>query len=291
MRRDPFAAILSEFCNRGSIPASRLKSKKMHLRLQPLVDAGVIVQERSGAGQRWRVLDRDGLYRFSQSQFPSGLEPLAASSFVPRNRSVLYTKDAHGLKSSHLPLFVRGFKNARLTWDDRVLPVASLTAFAGGAGLRLGRDSRWSFQGTVVTVENSEVLFHIETVIPGTCLAVYTGGRISNLLLQWLSSDAMEKAVFIHAGDYDPVGIQDYLRLSEACPGRVSLYMPDNLEELFARYANQKRLEDQSSVLNTLRTCKVRSGKDKDFLKIMHLMDRYNGGLDQEALLTHPEPL
>ncbi|MDY0220939.1 MAG: DUF2220 family protein [Desulfobacterium sp.] len=289
MKHDPFAVILIDFCNKGSIPASRLKSKKMHLRLQPLMDAGVIVQERSGAGQRWRVRDQDGLDRFSQSQFPSGLEPLAASSCVPRNRCVLYTKDAHGSKSSHLPLFVRGFKDARLTWGDRVLPVAGLTSLTGGAGFRLGRDSQWSFQGTVVTVENSEVLFHIEKVIPETCLAVYTGGRISNLLLQWLSSDAMEKAVFIHAGDYDPVGLQDYLRLSEACPGRVSLYMPDNLETLFARYANQRRLEDQSAVLKTLRSCNVKSRKNRDFLKIMHLMDRYNGGVDQEALLTHPE--
>ena len=54
----------------------------------------------------------------------------------------------------------------------------------------------------------------------------------------------MKGAAFVHAGDYDPVGLQDYLRLSEVCLGRVSLYLSGNLESLFARYANRKRLED-----------------------------------------------
>jgi hypothetical protein len=281
MRPDPFAAILAELRDKGSIPASRLKAKKTRIRLQPLLDANVVVLERSGAGRSCRVRHQDGLERFVQSQFPSGLEPLAPSSCTPRNRSVLYKKDAHGSKSSQLPLFVRGFQGARLTCDEMVVCIADLTTLAGGAGIRLDQESRWSFSGTVVTVENTEVLFHIETIIPMTGLAIYTGGRLSNLLLKWLSSDAMKGAAFVHAGDYDPVGLQDYLRLSAVCPGRVSLYMPGNLESLFARYANRKRLEDQSGVFNTLRSC-----REKDVLKIIQLMDRYNGGLDQEALLT-----
>ena len=34
--------------------------------------------------------------------------------------------------------------------------------------------------------------------------------------------------------DYDPVGLGDYLRLREALAGRVSLFVPSDLEERFA---------------------------------------------------------
>lgn len=281
MKTDPFAIILAEIREKERIPASRLKSQKTQNRLQPLLDSGVVVLERAGAGQRYRLRHPEGLENFIQSQFPNGLEPLASSSTVPRNHAVLYKKDAHGSKSSHLPLFVRGFQGALLNWNERTLPVADLTVLAGGTGFCLAQNSRWSFKGIVVTVENSEVFFHIEKILPMTGLAIYTGGRISKLLLKWLSSDAMKESVFIHAGDYDPVGLQDYLRLSKVCPGRVTLYEPDNLEVLFARYANHKRLEDQSKVLHTLRNC-----NDKVILKHLKLMDRYNGGVDQEAMLS-----
>ncbi|RLC24681.1 MAG: hypothetical protein DRH21_05115 [Deltaproteobacteria bacterium] len=281
MKIDSFAIILMEIRDKERIPASRLKAKTTRNRFQPLLDSGIVVLERAGAGQRYRLYHPKGLENFIQSQFPNGLEPPALSHTVPRNRAVLYKKDAHGAKSSHLPLFVRGFQGAQLNWNERTLPVADLTVLAGGTGFCLARNSRWSFPGTVVTVENSEVFFHIEKIIPLTGLAIYTGGRISKLLLKWLSSDVMKEAVFIHAGDYDPVGLQDFLRLSMACPGRVTLYEPDNLEVLFARYANHERLEDQSKVLCTLRTC-----SDDVILKHLKLMDKYNGGVDQEALLS-----
>lgn len=280
MKTDPFAAVLAELCAKGSVPASRLKAKRTRIRFQTLLDSGVVVMERMGAGQRCRVRHRQGLDAFIRAQFPSGLHPPLSSSLMPRNRSVQYTKDAHGAKSSRLPVFVRGFQGARLTWDDQVLPVADLTSLAGGAGFCLDRNTRWSFSGLVVTVENSEVLFCIEKIVPMAGLAVYAGGRLSNLVLEWLGSEAMEGSLFVHSGDYDPVGLQDYLRLKEACPGRVSLYAPDNLEALFARYARQERLDDQSGVLATIRVC-----DDREVRNILKLMDRYNGGVDQEALL------
>ncbi len=281
MKTDSFATILMEICSKGRIPASRLRAQKTRNLFQPLLDSGIVVLERSGAGQRYRLCNPEGLEIFIKSQFPNGLEPPTPSSIVPRNRAVQYTKDAHRSKSSHLPLFIRGFNGAQLNWNERTLPVAELTILAGGAGLCIDQNSRWSFSGTIVTVENSEVFFHIEKIVPMTGLAIYTGGRISTLLLNWLSSDAMNQAVFIHAGDYDPVGLQDYLRLSRACPDRVTLYEPDNLETLFARYANQVRLEDQTKIFGSLR-----NSHDKLVLKLLKLMDRYNGGVDQEALLS-----
>lgn len=281
MKIDSFATILMEICNKGRIPASRLRAQKTRSLFQPLLDSGVVALERSGAGQRYRLCNPEGLETFIKSQFPNGLEPPTPSSIVPRNRAVQYKKDAHQSKSSHLPLFVRGFNGAQLNWNERTLPVADLTILAGGAGLCINQESLWSFSGTIITVENSEVFFHIEKIVPKTGLAIYTGGRISKLLLNWLSSDAMREAVFIHAGDYDPVGLHDYLRLRRACPGRVTFYEPENLETLFVRYSNRVRLEDQTKILATLR-----NSRDKLVLKFLKLMDRYNGGVDQEALLS-----
>jgi hypothetical protein len=90
----------------------------------------------------------------------------------------------------------------------------------------------------------------------------------------------------VHWGDYDPIGITEYLRTVRACPNRVTFYAPLQIEDLLARYGKRKLIIEQTHYLDRLR--------DKIHDPIVHrmidLFDRYRRGLEQEILLRHPEP-
>jgi len=41
----------------------------------------------------------------------------------------------------------------------------------------------------------------------------------------------MSSCRIVHYGDWDPVGLDEYLRIKDACPELTSFFVPDNLEE------------------------------------------------------------
>src|SRR4051812_33777414 len=69
---DALASRLARLQNEGTIPGKAL-STSMLARLRSLVEMRVIVEERSGAGVRWRVENREGLERFIRAHYPGGL--------------------------------------------------------------------------------------------------------------------------------------------------------------------------------------------------------------------------
>jgi hypothetical protein len=160
-----------------------------------------------------------------------------------------------------------------------VLPVAHLTELAGVAALRL-EDRQWRYSGVLAIVENLEVFWNVEKLETGAQLALYAQGRLSGRILNWLSSPAMAQAQIIHCGDYDPVGLDEYLRLKIACPERSKLYLPSNLEDLFSQYGKRDLLGCNTAVL-----ARLRKTEDKEVRRVVKLMDRYGVGLEQEALL------
>jgi len=91
----------------------------------------------------------------------------------------------------------------------------------------------------------------------------------------------MSACNIIHFGDYDPVGLDEYRRLNESCPGRVSLYQPDSLEQLFKQHGNPKLLQSSPEVL-----ARLRKESNPTIQTIVQLMDRFGAGLEQEILLT-----
>ncbi len=90
----------------------------------------------------------------------------------------------------------------------------------------------------------------------------------------------MRTCEIVHFGDYDPVGVDEYLRLKKACPGRVEMYVPDDLEALLSQYGKPALLENSKAILSRLRM-----EQDETARHLVSLMDRYNCGLEQEVLL------
>jgi hypothetical protein len=111
-------------------------------------------------------------------------------------------------------------------------------------------------------------------------VAVYASGRLSDLALQWLGSPELSQCRFIHCGDYDPVGLDEFLRLKKVVGDRARLHIPANLCALIATYGRPELLGDSQGVLKRLR-----GSADPDVRKVVEILNETGCGLEQEALL------
>lgn len=278
MAVDALAAKLGLLLELGNLPSSRL-TESDRARLQSLFDAGVLEMEKSGAGKKVVVKNQEALGAFVMKNYPSGLEG-RQEVLTPRSRAVAELRDSKRSREiGPLMVLLRGFGNCKLRSGEEVLPVAHWTKLAGVAALRLD-DRQWQFSGVLAIVENLEVFWNFEKLETEAQLALYAQGRLSGRVLDWLSSPGMAQTQIMHCGDYDPVGLDEYLRIKAALAERTELYLPANLEDLLRRYGKRELLADSAAVL-----ARLRKTEDHEVRRVVTLMDRHGVGLEQEALL------
>ncbi len=280
MTIDSLARRLSVLLKDGHLPAGTLGARHLE-RMRALFDAGVLEYRRAGAGRRVVIKNLEALEAFVDRLYPEGLGEIKDTGAPPRSKAVAHFRDAkRAMHSDAEPVLLRGFGDAVLRSQDGELPVAVLTRLAGVAALSLTDDTTWRFKGCVAVVENQEVFLHMEGPDLSCDLLLYAGGRISGRVLRWLGSPAMRECRYIHCGDYDPVGLDEYLRLVAACPGRVQLYMPSDLERHFIRHGKRELIKDSQGILSRLR-----KNRDPVVKKVVDLIDRHGVGVEQEILL------
>jgi hypothetical protein len=277
---DALADRLGHLMREGRLPSSGL-SRSMRGRLRTLFETGAIVEERSGAGGRIVVRDAAAIERFVAREYPSGITPIVPEGMPPRARSVFLKGNAkRAARGSASAIVLRAFTTARLERDEDSLDVFELTRVAGAAALVVGPGCSWRFNGVVALVENLEVFLHAERIVAGFSLVLYAPGRLSQIVRDWLASPAMMGARYLHLGDYDPVGLDEYLKLKIACPGRVELHVPPDFEERLKRFGKEALLSDSAAVL-----ARLRRAPDPEVSAIVGALDRHGRGLEQEALL------
>lgn len=279
MAVDALAEKLLLLAGQGSLAASRLTGRD-RTRLQALFETGALAMEKSGGGKKVVVKNRNAFDAFVLRSYPSGLQG-SSETLPPRSRAVADLRDSKKARETGpLTVLLRGFNNCELRAGEAVLAVAHWTELAGVAALSLdGR--QWEFTGVMAIVENLEVFWNFEKLKTGAQLALYGQGRLSGRILNWLSSPAMAQARIIHCGDYDPVGLDEYLRLKTACPERAQFYRPANLEDLLFRYGKRELLLGRNGAI----LARLRKNKDQEVRRIVDLMDQHGVGLEQEALL------
>lgn len=279
MRRPALAKLLGMLLTEGSAPVS-LFSASARAALSPQFAAGILQEERSGAGARVAVRNKAVLEAFAAQLFPSGLK-LAPAGDTPRATAVGYYRDAKAAGTTVAePVLIRAFNNMVFERKGEALPAASLTGKYGVAAFLLKEPPYWGCVGTLAIVENLEPFLCFEKMRIAADAAVYAGGKMSGRMLEWFASIEMSKCSLLHCGDYDPVGIDEYLRLKEVCGTRVKLYIPANIEDLFKKYGKRELLIDSEAVLRRLRAT-----KDPDALRVIEQMNACNAGLEQEILL------
>ena len=283
MALDPLAERLSELLELGFVVRSRVTAP-MRERLAPLFHLGVLREERSGAGRHITLRDRVALEEWIRVHYPSGLTGMSGE-VGHRAESVANYRDSKRAGSLAVSLvYLRGFGTTELRRRGAVLPLADMTRAYGVVGLAVDPRDTWEIAGTVAFVENLECFMNVERLIPQADSALYTAGRVGGRVLQWLAAQQDVRA--IHAGDYDPVGLDEYLKVRAAFGDRADLFVPDDFEALVAKYGQPELLMHSLPVYR-----RVRLHADERVRAVLDVLDRHGRGLEQEALLIASEVL
>lgn len=252
--------------------------------LKPLIDGGVLEWERAGAGQRLRVRSADAARAFLLQRFPDLERAVDPSAVSPgRVEGVARFRDSKSL-GNDTPEIVctRIWSDDCLTLWEKPTAASLLTSQHGVFSFVLGVNSPYALHGACALVENPAVFAGFEKLGVDAGLVIHGRGRISDRLLEWLSQQLKPGFSLTHFPDYDPVGMDEYLRLKGRLGGQVNLHCPNTLPELFSRYSKpQLLLNPHSQAL----LARLRSTDDPEVRCVVGLMDNYNGGLEQESLL------
>lgn len=274
---DPFYRLLCELLEAGEAPASRFSTRSWKA-LDSLVDARVLGKRKSGGGLIVEVLDPAVLERFIRARFPLGDEEVAAT---PRAKAVLRLRNAkRATRTDREPILVRAFRELPCQRDGQRLDMTHLTQLTGAVCLVLGDGAVWEMTGSLAVVENLECFLHFEDMGVDADAALYASGRFSGRVLEWLASDSMSGCRLIHCGDYDPVGLCNYLRLKARAPERTGLFVPEGLEGKLKKFGRNELVHSSPAILSRLR-----SSEDPDVKRVVAMMDSTGLGLEQEALL------
>lgn len=255
--------------------------------VSPLIDSGVLQWTRSSSGRSLAVADAPAFNDFLARLFPGSSTAAGAS----RIEGVARFRNSKALKGDTPDLVVgRFWRSPGLLLEGRAVEsILSATEDHGVFAFALRPDSRYELKGRIALVENPAVLLAIEK-LPGTgCLdgALYAGGRISSRVLDWLARHPAAGFQLVHFPDYDPVGLQEYLRLRRCLGARIELHVPPGLPGLFERYANRTILRKPG---NQARLAALRKLADASIAGILALICEHNAVLEQEALLVPAPP-
>lgn len=276
--QEKLLAKLTVLCESGSLTKSRCGTTFLRV-LRPLLATSVVVEERSGAGRKLIVRDRVALELFIKQHFPNDESDENAPSRVSGVRRFRDTKTFSSDNPSIIQVRAwRGdvlLKNAERVDADTNTCAHSVFSFQIGTA--------YSLNGPCALVENPVLFNRFEQLELKIDLVIYGQGRISNQLLTWLTNQSNPKFSLLHLPDYDPTGINEFQRLRGMLGRRVNLYLPDGLEQLFARYSNRHLLQKQNTraLLSNLR-----SSGFPEVQRVIRLIDDYGAGLEQEALLS-----
>ena len=263
----------------GSLPRSTC-SVSLLKALQPLLDSGAVVEERSGAGRRLTVRDASATQGFIAQRYPdAGIFEGASSRIV----GVARFRDTKALAFNEATLVsVRAWRPNVLFRGVQAVDVAAATADHGIFSFLLSDHNSYALRGTCALVENPAVFNCIERLNLPVGLAIYGHGRASNRLLDWLASNTEPSFTLLHLPDYDPVGLSEFERLHVRLGERVHLHLPADLPTRFERFSNRGLLAKPNSraLLPKLRRSRVPAIR-----QALELIEQHNAGLEQEALL------
>lgn len=269
---DSLAGIILSLQAGDNMPYSRM-SAFVRKRARSLFDTGALAVERKSGGYIVIIKNAVALNAFIAAMYPGGLIATDIEGEGNRTRGVRLHGDSK--KTGNMELEIVVFRAA--------FPAPP---FLSGQhdGLTLGsfilaNNASASFSGLVATVENHEQFALYDWAAKGFDAVILTSGRASNRLLDWFAGDSMKGAQYTHFGDYDPVGLDEFARMYGRLGERVRLFVPDNIEALFA-HSRLKLVTDSGKLLFRLSAL-----RHPDIDLVIRLIQEHGGGLEQESLM------
>lgn len=274
---DNLALKLQVMLERGSIPGTEM-SLRIRTRLETLFWLGALVEVNAGRGKRIEVRDQKALAEWISANYPSGLTGTDAALSARAESVANYRNTKRGRSLESALVHMRGFGQSRLIRGDTEQPLAMMTSVFGVAGVVIDPTRPWQLVGTLGLVENMEVFMQVERIAPALDAALWSAGPLGGHILEWLKLQTSLEVV--HFGDYDPIGLSEYLRFRKALGARVKLYIPTDFEARLIRFGQRALLEKSSSVL-----ARVRQEADEVVRAILTIIERHGLALEHEAML------
>lgn len=273
--------VLQRLLTEGSLAESACSRALLRF-VSSLISGSVLAWEKSGAGRRLAVRNASALANFLSQHFPNNENEVATMAL--RVQGAARFRDTKALRGTGEEIVcVRGCRDGSLFQQGQPVSVVEPTRNHGLLAFLLRTDSLYELHGRIATVENPTVFTSFDSLNTGLSFALYARGCFSRRVLSWLARQAATGLEIIHFGDYDPVGLKEYLKLRAACGERVSLYLPEDLPALFRKYSNPKLLQRRKSQFLLQR---LRKTEDRSVRKVIRLIEETNAGLEQEALLV-----
>jgi hypothetical protein len=271
---------LQELMDNGALPASQCGKAFLKL-LAPLIDGAVLNWKRSGPGRQLSVNDAGALREFCRQCFP---EVSLAANAEGRVAGVGRFRDSKAVSNTGNEIVsVRAWRDEALLKSGRPVGAAAATAAHGVFSFLLTLNSPYRLNGLCVLVENPAVFTSAERLDVGMDMVIYGHGRISGRALDWVLQTTDSRFKLIHLPDYDPVGLSEFGRLRARLGQRVALHLPADLETRFERFSNRALLKKANS---QAMLAQLRRSEMPAIRQVVELIDRYNAGLEQEALLV-----
>lgn len=277
IQREKLFVKLSLLKEKGHLPRSQCGPNFLTF-LRPLLAANVVIEHRSGAGRKLVVRNLAVLEAFIKQNFH---DINVSHQALQRVRGVQRFRDSKAFASDNPELVhVRAWETNILIKNETVVDAVRETSLHSVFSFQLS--PLYTLRGRCALVEGPVVFSCFERLGLSVPLVIYGEGRLSKRILEWLAKQIEPKFSLLHLPDYDPVGLHDFERLRASLGPRVCLHIPPNLEELFANYSKQMLLENRRS--QTL-LAKIRYSESLEVQRVVELIDKYNAGLEQEALL------
>lgn len=274
---------LRELVRAGALRKSAC-SGELESFVAPLLDSGVLGWKRRGAGRVLAVLDEGTLCDFLARHFP------VLASELPPGMSQRLAALARFRDTKALPcdtpdiLTIRAWSDVAFRKNGEPIAAAEATRLHGVFSFMLTPGDKYQLRAPCALVEGPELLLGFERLSSAVeCpLVIYGGGRISQRVLEWLTEQTAPEFYVLHLPDYDPVGLNEYVRLHTALGRRVRLHMPADLDDSFARFANPDLL---SRPYNQLLLQGLRASEIPEVTFVRRLIEHHHAGLEQEQLL------
>jgi len=287
----PLARVLQQLLEGGRMSASQV-SHAIATELRPLLDSRAVHLVRAGAGRTYTVANREAVESFARARFPSGLTQLAGTELSNRERGVMEVRDSKRTRGvGYEYALLRLAPGVELVRTDgpvqqqrAALPVSASTDWAVAVILDDQIGGTWRLSqpgGHVAAVENLDTFTRVRLEDIGVSAALFADGRMSARQIGLLVTLAAAGHPVLHVGDYDPVGLEEYLRLKELIPG-VSLYTPDDLDALFKRHSTPSILKKPRNRAALARLRAITT--DPSVCRVVGLIDAENGCLEQEVI-------
>ncbi len=256
--------------------------------LGPLFLGGVLVAETSGRGEVVEVRKPEQLLAWARHKFPSfearwqGPAQFGRAQSVARRRSSKAGRNGVGAGVLHLraPSLCGG----SVKYNGSKFPVHDLTVHNGLAACAITTDTQFEFTGQIVVVENLECFLNAERVLPSDALFLNGAGRLSDQLIACLGRSTFDPAPMLHWPDYDPVGLDDYVRLRRVLGERVALYVPEDIEKRFGALADRSLIIEKPKNRRLLENLSGQNWPCEASKKVFDLIRETGAGLEQEAL-------